>query len=119
MVLVESERNVRKKLHEYHLERFFMLVNKIKIIKQLPDDRLIKRAQKVIVDKDSVVLAESKKSDAHFLVTLDKKHFLTDSVAQFLKPQKALTPKMLIEMIQKIGIPGSEDIARRRKVSIV
>ena len=101
LVLVETERNVRKKLHEYHLDRFFMLVSKMKILKQLPDKKLIKKAQKVIVQKDSVILAESKKSRSDFLVTLDKKHFLTKKAGKFLTPQKVLTPKMLIEAVGK------------------
>lgn len=101
LVLTETERNVRKKLHEYHLERFFMLVNKLEIIKQLPDEKLIKKARKVIVEKDSAILAESKQSSADFLVTLDKKHFLTKQAVEFLLPQKVLTPKMLIEVVEK------------------
>lgn len=101
VVLAETERNVRNKLNEYHLERFFMLVEKIKILQQLPNSSLIKKSKKVITEKDSVILAESYKSKADFLVTLDQKHFLTKSVAKFLKPQRALTPKMLIEIIEK------------------
>lgn len=99
VVLTETERNVRKKLHDYHLERFFMLVNKLEILKQLPDTKLIKKTKKIIAEKDSVILAESHKSKADFLVTLDQKHFLTESVAKFLKPQNAITPKLLIEII--------------------
>lgn len=101
VVLTETERNVREKLHEYHLDRLFTLVNKTLILKQLPDNKLIKKAKEVIVQKDSVILAESKKTNADFLVTLDKKDFLTKPVAEFLIPQKALTPKMIIEIIEK------------------
>ena len=99
--LTETERNVRNKLNDYHLERFFMLVDKLKILKQLPNNKFIKKAKKIIVEKDSIILAESYKSKADFLVTLDRKHFLTDPVAKFLKPQKALTPKILIEIAEK------------------
>jgi len=101
LVLAETERNVRQKLHEYHLDRFFMLVDKLEILRQLPDKKLIKKAKKVIIQKDSVILAESKQSACDFLVTLDKKHFLTDRVIMFLTPQKVLTPKILIEAIEK------------------
>ena len=101
LVLTETERNVRKKLHEYHLDRFFMLVHKVKILKQVPDNGLIKKAQKAIVEKDAIILAEGKNSGAHFLVTLDKKHFLTNPVIKFLSPQKVLTPKMLIEIVEE------------------
>ncbi len=71
VVLVETERNVRKKLLEHNLERFFVLVDKI-----------------TIYDQPS------------FLVTLDRKHFMTKNVAHFLKPQKVLTPKELIELLE-------------------
>lgn len=101
IVLTETERNVRNKLQNYHLERFFMLADKLEIIKQLPNNKLIEKARRAIVGKDSIILAESYKSKADFLVTLDRKHFLTDSVAKFLKSQKTLTPKMLIEIIEK------------------
>lgn len=101
LVLTESERNVRKKLYGYHIDRLIMLVDKMIILQQLPDKKLIKKAKKVIVEKDSAILAESKQSSADFLVTLDKKHFLTKQTAEFLLPQKALTPKMLIEIIEK------------------
>ena len=77
-----------------------MLVSKIDIIDQIPSDRLITQAQKIIAEKDAVILAEAKRIKTDFLTTLDKKHFLTKSVAKFLKPQKALTPKMLFEILK-------------------
>lgn len=96
LVLTEVERNIRKKLENYHLERFFMLVDKMKIINKTPDDELIKKAKKVIVEKDALILAEAKQARVKVLVTLDKKHFLTKSVAAFLRPQKVLIPKDLL-----------------------
>lgn len=44
LVLTETERNVRKKLHGYHIDRFFMLVGKMVILQQLSDKKLIKNA---------------------------------------------------------------------------
>jgi len=60
VVLAETERNVRKKLQSYHLERFFSLVNLLNIQDQIPNDRLIEKAKKVIAEKDTVILAEAK-----------------------------------------------------------
>lgn len=100
VVLVEVERNIRKKLLTHHLERFFTLVDKITIYEQLPDDKKIKRAKKVIAEKDAVILSEAKQAQASFLVTLDRKHFITKKVANFLKKQKVLTPKELITLIE-------------------
>lgn len=97
LVLTEVERNVRKKLQEHHLERFFMLTAKMHIAEQTPDDNCIKKAQKAIVEKDAVILAQAKEAKTKYLVTLDKKHFLTNDAIRFLKPQKIYTPKMLLE----------------------
>lgn len=86
VVLTEVERNIRKKLQAHHLERYFLLAGKITILDQIPNQKLINQAKEVIAAKD-----------AKFLVTLDKKHFLTKDVAKFLKVQKVLTPKMFFE----------------------
>ena len=101
LVLTETERNIRKKLQSYQLERFFKLVALTQITDQKPDSRLIKMAREVIEEKDSVILAEAKLAKCDFLVTLDKKDFLNKRVANFLKPTTALTPKDLIELIKK------------------
>ena len=101
IILTETERNVTKKLHKYHLDRFFMLTDKLKVIEQLSSDKHIEAAKKVIVEKDAVILAEAKSAKTDFLVTLDRKHFLTAKVSTFIKPQKVLTPKELIELSEK------------------
>lgn len=101
LVLTETERNVRNKLHSHQLSRFFILVGKTRILDQKPNMNLVKAAQKVIEEKDSVILAEAKLAKCDFLVTLDKKDFLVEKVAKFLKPKIALTPKELIELLEK------------------
>ncbi|HLA04242.1 MAG TPA: PIN domain-containing protein [Patescibacteria group bacterium] len=100
LVLTETERNVRSKLHSYQLQRFFKLVEKTQILNQKPDPDLIIKAKKVIAEKDAVILAEAKQAKCDFLVTLDKKDFLNEKVAIFLKPSIALTPKDLIGLLQ-------------------
>lgn len=102
VVLTETERNVRKKLQSYHLERFFLLVDLLTIKKQKPDDKSISKAREIIAEKDAVILAEAKKAKCNFLVSLDKKHFLTAAASDFIKPQKIITPKMLIELVESI-----------------
>ncbi len=98
VVLAEVERNVKKKLRNYHLERFFMLVEKMNILDQKPNDKEIKKAKKVIIKKDAVILAEVKQAKTNFLIILDKRHFLKPEVEKLLKPQKVLTPKMLFAL---------------------
>lgn len=94
LVLTEVERNVRAKLQSYHLDRFFKLASKLSIIDSFPDEKLINKAKKTIHIKDAVILAEAKTARADCLITLDKKHFLTDKAISFLKPKKVLTTKM-------------------------
>lgn len=101
VVLTETERNVREKLQSYHLDRFFLLVDLLTVKKQKPDDKLIDKAREVIAEKDAPILAEAKQARCNYLVSLDKKHFLTSSVADFLKPQKIMIPKMLIELFEE------------------
>lgn len=96
-VLTEVERNVRQKLEFYHLERFFNLVKKGQVFDQLPDKKLIRRAKKAIAAKDAVILAEAKKAQVDFLVTLDKKHFLKDKVRKFVRGTEICTPGEFIE----------------------
>lgn len=98
-VLTETERNVRAKLHDYHLDRFFHLAGQTQIFKAQLDSKLIQKAQKVIAKKDAVILAEARLSKSDFLVTLDRKDFLNEKVAKFLMPAIALTPKELMESL--------------------
>lgn len=100
-VLTEVERNVRTKLQNYHLERFFMLVSQTNLMQQIPNQKLINQAKKVIVEKDAVILQEAKQAKTNFLATLDQKHFFNEKVEKFLKPQQVLTPKILIQKLEK------------------
>ena len=99
LVLTETERNVRSKLHSYQLQRFFKLAEKTQTLNQKPDPGLIIIAKKIIAEKDAVILAEAKQVKCDFLVTLDRKDFLNEKVAKFLKPSIALTPKDLIKTL--------------------
>lgn len=101
VVLIEVERNIRKKLHSYHLERFFMLVTGLTIVKVLPSNNEIEKAKEVIAEKDAVILAAVKLAKLD-LVTLDKRHFLTSQVEKFLAPKKVLTPKILLHSLEKL-----------------
>jgi len=96
VVLTEVERNVRKKLTDKALERFFWLIKRLIIIKQTPKIRLINQARKVIVRKDAVILAEAKQARVDYLLTLDRKHFLTKKAKKFIQPTKILTPGELL-----------------------
>lgn len=78
-----------------------MLVSQINLVSQTPNQKIINQAKKVIVEKDVVILQEAKQVKTNYLVTLDQKHFLNEAVEKFLKPQKVLTPKTLIQNLEK------------------
>lgn len=101
LVLVEVERNVRKKLLDYHLERFFFLAEKIKIVDLTVKQKLINKAEEVIAKKDAAILSQAKQTRTNFLVTLDKKHFLKAKAIKFINPIKALSPKDLLQMVER------------------
>lgn len=98
LVLTEVERNIHKKLESYHLKRFFLLVQKLEILRQEPDSKLIQKAKRVIVKKDAVILTEAKIAEVDFIITLDRKHFFAPKVINFLKPKRIFTPKMLFNI---------------------
>ena len=93
LILTEVERNVREKLEDYHLERFFNLAEKLQIVSKTPTNSQIKQAEKVIVKKDAAILASAKLTGCDYLLTLDRKHFLNSRVKKFIKPIKIITPK--------------------------
>ncbi|MDO8639070.1 MAG: PIN domain-containing protein [Candidatus Daviesbacteria bacterium] len=97
LVLTETERNIRKKLEFYHLERFFTLVDQLKIVKAIPNQEQIAQAEKIIVQKDAVILSSAKLAKVNLIFTLDQKHFLTDPAQNFIKPAKILTPKLFFQ----------------------
>ena len=99
IVLHEVEKNVRKKLGEkIYLDRFFMLVEKLNIIENIPTDKEIVQAKKVIAEKDSAILAQFLKSGCTHLITLDRRDFLQEKVLEFVKPKQIWTTKMFFEM---------------------
>lgn len=97
VVLAEVERNVESKLPEQALKRFFLLIKRLKILKQRPNKRLIAKAEEIIVEKDAVILAEAKQAKTDYLVTLDKRHFLVKKVRRFVRPCKIVTPRELLK----------------------
>ena len=64
----------------------------------------LRKAEKIIVKKDAVILASAKLAQADILATLDKKHFFKAGVERFIKPAKIQTPKMLIEAVSREGV---------------
>lgn len=97
IVLHEVEKNVRKKLGEIYLTRFFRLVEQLEVIDKALSDHDVGAAKEVIIEKDAAILAEFKQSRCSHLITLDKRDFLQQKVFEFVGPKKIVTPKMFFE----------------------
>lgn len=87
---------MRKKLSNDHLRRFLNLAKKVELLDSFPNERRIKKAAAVIVQKDAPILSEAKQARTDYLLTLDRKHFHTSAVEKFLKPTKVVTPRQLL-----------------------
>lgn len=80
-VLQEAERNIRHKMGATALLRFYFLLDRteIEIIEETTRDEEARWAH-LTADKDRHVLAAAWKANADVLVTLDRKHLLTEVV---------------------------------------
>lgn len=76
-VIVEADRNFLAKLPRLvgRFRRFMRDLGPIMV--EDPGEDSVKRAARVVGRKDASILAAAKESGVDFLITLDKKHFLS------------------------------------------
>ena len=93
LVLRETERNLRKKAPEIALKDFHRLLQTIKIsVLPAPDESLSSPYEEILHSKDLPILAASIASKSDFLITLDRRYFLTLPLLAKLKKPNVLTP---------------------------
>lgn len=92
-VLLEAERNIRMKFSEPVLIHYYNTIAELdpQVI-PTPDQRKIEAAAVVIQAKDAHVLAAARDGNASHLITLDRRHFLTEEIRQAILPILACTP---------------------------
>ena len=97
-VIAEVATVVRKKWPE-KIESSYQLISSIPMsIEDNPSAMEVREMAKLIDDiKDAPILSGALKSNAEFLITLDRKHFLTEKLKSANLPIKILTPKEFIE----------------------
>jgi len=79
LILIEAERNIKAKLGEEDLLRFYQLLGSVDFIVEPPvSAREVADYSHLIEEKDAHVLAAAVKSCAQFLLTLDIRHFMTE-----------------------------------------
>jgi predicted nucleic acid-binding protein len=83
LVLIEAERNIKAKLGEEDLLRFYQLLGAVDFAIEPPvSAEEIADYSHLIEEKDAHVLAAAARSGAQFLLTLDTKHFMTERLSK-------------------------------------
>ncbi len=92
-ILLEAERNIRDKLGEDALLRFYrdVAAPAIELVQPATPEEIAAQAR-IIHPKDAHVLAAALKGNITALLTLDRKHFLTPSVLHAVLPFQIMTP---------------------------
>lgn len=92
-VLLEAQRNIKNKFSDDELVSFYHEIAglNLEIIEPATTEEITQCSQ-VIAPKDAHVLAAAIKSKASFLITLDRKHFMTSVLEKSELPISILTP---------------------------
>lgn len=76
LVLLEAERNIRGKLGEDSLLRFYQEIAGLDLdLVEAPSPQEVAAQSRIIDHKDAHVLATALKGEVEVLLTLDRKHF--------------------------------------------
>ena len=97
LVLREAERNIRKKLPARALKAFHrsLQTTAFRVVPP-PEPAEILTYQSIVPENDAPVLAACVASKAGFLVTLDRKAFMTGRLRSSKVPVRAVTPGDLL-----------------------
>jgi len=92
-VLLEAERNTRAKLGRTALLRFYREIASLDVeVIETPTRHEIDAQSRIIDSKDAHVLAAAVNARADFLLTLDRKDFMTSKVLHAGLPLRIMTP---------------------------
>ncbi len=109
LVLREAERNLRGKRPAKDLQAFHRLLKLVKLrIIPTPSEDACAKYEGIIHPKDVPVLAAAVSAKVDYLITLDRRHFLTQTVTTQVKGLAILTPgDFLQEIVQRGSVAGS------------
>lgn len=94
LVLLEAERNVRKKLPSPALKRYHRFLESVSFhVVAPPPEEEIRPYRALIHEKDAPILAAAVASQSALLITLDQRHFMTQTLRKADLPLKILTPR--------------------------
>ncbi len=93
LVLLEAERNIHRKLGAEALLRFYQgLAELDPTLEAPPTPEEIAACEPIVGEKDAHVLAAALKSGTDILLTLDRRHFMTEKVRDARLGLKIATP---------------------------
>ena|SRR3989338_466779 len=92
LVLREADRNLRRKTDPQTLKAFHLFLKETSVhILRTPPDKVLKKYEPYIHPKDVPILATAVEAGVDYLVTLDRRHFLTPKILSHFKEIKILT----------------------------
>jgi predicted nucleic acid-binding protein len=99
-VLAEARVNIAEKFDEGDLVRFYQQVARLDPeVGPPPAAKALEDCMDLTTQKDAHVLAAALESRAAFLLTLDRRHFLTDRVLAAGSPLEILTPGEFLQRL--------------------
>ncbi len=99
-VLIEADRNFSDKFRL--VDRFRQFIRNLgPLLVEDPATPAVEKAAKIIDRKDAPILAAALESKVDFLITLDKKHFLTQQ-ARIKIPLKVLSPAEFLRIFERL-----------------
>lgn len=96
-ILGEVKKHVQ---HEEYIvkQRLHFFIQQSKLQVAIPTENEVKSCEQIIAVKDASVLAAAKKCTAHYLITLDKRDFMKESVSIFMAPTVICTPNKFFKL---------------------
>ena len=108
LVLREAERNLRRKRSQKDLKAFHQFLKHAKLhVIPTPPETAWKPYDGIIHPKDVPVLAAAVASKAAYLITLDRRHFLTKTVMENVPEMTILTPGDFLGELARQAAPAS------------
>ena len=108
LVLREAERNLRRKRPPKDLKAFHQFLKRAKLhVIPAPPETAWKFYEGIIHPKDVPVLAATVASKAAYLITLDRRHFLTKTVMENVPEMTILTPGDFLGELVRQAAPAS------------
>lgn len=98
-VIKEVVRNLQKKGNAEAAQAFFDLYAAVRPDIIRPTRETLRRAKKVINNKDAPILASAEEAACDALVTLDRRHFFEPAVHRFAAPMRAVLPRDVLKEI--------------------